>query len=221
MLVTSARGRLVPHTGTLVSERRVVIGIPNTGRLRDEVTSWIGARLGGFEWDRSLLYESESVVVACARSNDLPALLADGMVDLAITGRDYVHEAQVRAVELCDLGFQRGKICLLGRSEDKNWMTRRHVHVATQYPGITELFFAAAQRPEVVIHAVSGAAELFARTGAVDLIVDAYQTGETATSNGLTVLASILETSACLFARPGWTWETKDIASILSAVAIQ
>jgi ATP phosphoribosyltransferase len=209
---------LVPLRGSLVDDRRVVLGIPNTGRLREEVVALLANMIEMSASDRTLLYHSDDLTVACARSNDLPRLLADGMIDLAVTGHDYVVESGAALEEVRDLGFQAGLICLLGSEALRDWRHRDAVVVATQYPGITRAYFAERGRPAAEVYAISGAAELYARTGAVDLIVDAYMTGGTASANGLEVLDRVLETSGRLFVRPGWRTEPKDIGAVLATI---
>lgn len=183
--------------------RPVVVGIPNNGRLRAEIACLIGPSVGMSEQDRGLWFEGDGLAAACARSSDLPYLLAEGIVDLAITGYDYVAESGLDLVELHDTGFQRCTVGILGLPEAKNWRNRDHVVVATQYPGIARTYLSASTAPPSTVVAVSGAAEFYARTGMADVIVDAHMTGETARANGLAYLETILPTSGRIFARPG------------------
>ncbi|MFJ5882316.1 ATP phosphoribosyltransferase [Kitasatospora cineracea] len=195
------------------AEPRVVLGIPNTGRLYEEGLLLTG--YGGAAEDRSLVHDTADLVVVNARSNDLPHLLAHGLVDLVLTGRDYVVEAGVLAEELWDFGFQRCEVCLLGPVDAADWRSRPTLRVATQYPRIATDFLKQ-HRPDAHLFTVTGAAELYARIGAVDVIVDAHMTGRTAAANDLVPLETILETSGRLFARPDWRHEPKNIAGVLS-----
>jgi ATP phosphoribosyltransferase len=198
--------------GDLEIERRPVLGVPNTGRLLDEVMALITPVIGHVEETRSLRFESDDLVVVCARSNDLPHLITVGMVDIIVTGYDYVLEAGVELEELHDTGFQRCVIGVLGMADTIGWRERDRLTVASQYPRITRTFFGQATMPDCCVLTVSGAAELYVRCGITDLIVDAYMTGETAKANGLVLLHTITETSGRLFARHGWRTEDKDIA---------
>ena len=181
-------------------ESRLVIGIPNTGRLHAEAKRLLEGVWSADLEERSLVYEAGPVLVVCARSNDLPRLLDQGMADLIITGYDYVVETGVKADELWDFGFQENLVSLLGPCGARDWRNRpAGLRVATQYPGIARAFFEA-HRPDVEIYPINGAAELYARLGAADLIVDAYMTGETAAANGLVRLETIMRTSGRLFA---------------------
>jgi ATP phosphoribosyltransferase len=196
--------------------RLVVVGVPNNGRLRTEVARLIGPSVGMSEHGRGLWYEGDGLAVACARSSDLPYLLAEGVVDLAITGYDYVVEAGVDLVELYDTGFQRCSIGILGLPGAKDWRERDHVVVATQYPGIATAYFSALSAPSSTIVAVSGAAELYARTGMADLIVDAHMTGETARANGLEYIETVFPTSGRIFTRPDLGASKSRIEAVLA-----
>ncbi|MET7339490.1 ATP phosphoribosyltransferase [Nonomuraea sp. NPDC005650] len=199
--------------GDLAGESRVILGVPNTGRLLEEVATLTGSLLGE-AGGRSLRFDTEDLIVICARSNDLPYLAANGLADLVITGFDYVVEAGVDLVELHDTGYQRCSVGILGAEECRDWRTRERITVATQYPAIAARYFDQPGLPSCELLVVSGAAELYARTGIVDLIVDAHMTGMTAKANGLSYLETILETSGRVFARPGWTESPKNIQEV-------
>ncbi|MFF2619038.1 ATP phosphoribosyltransferase [Kitasatospora sp. NPDC058046] len=196
-------------------EPGVVLGIPNTGRLYEEGLLLTGCHESTPARERSLLHDAGGFVVVNARSNDLPHLLAHGVVDLVLTGRDYVVESGVRAEELWDFGFQRCRVCLLGPASAADWRERPNLRVATQYPGIAADFLKQ-HRPDSELFTVTGAAELYARLGLADVIIDAYMTGRTAAANGLVPLETVLETSGRLFARPSWRNESKDIDRVLA-----
>ncbi|MEU2251517.1 ATP phosphoribosyltransferase [Streptomyces sp. NPDC019224] len=193
----------------------MILGIPNNGRLYEEGLLLTGRGPAQSEDDRSLIQDHGDFLVLHARSNDLPYLLSHGITDLILTGRDYVVEAGISAEELWDFGFQRCQICLLGLPGAEDWRERHPLRVATQYPGLSAAFLAQ-HRPDASLFTVTGAAELYARLGAVDVIIDAHMTGRTAKANGLVPLETILETSGRLFARPGWSKETKDISQVLT-----
>ncbi|NUW30538.1 ATP phosphoribosyltransferase [Nonomuraea sp. SMC257] len=199
--------------GDLAEEKRVILGVPNTGRLLDEVASLTGSIVGE-AGGRSLRFDTEDFIVVCARSNDLPYLAANGLADLVITGFDYVVEAGVDLVELHDTGYQRCSIGLLGPAESHDWRRHEEITVATQYPAIAERYFDQPGLPSCELLVVSGAAEFYARTGIVDLIVDAHMTGMTAAANGLSYLETILETSGRIFAKPNWTESPKNIEDV-------
>ncbi|MER5431197.1 ATP phosphoribosyltransferase [Streptomyces sp. NPDC002588] len=210
--------RELAGAGTLGRERRVIIGIPNAGRLLDEVVGLMGRTIGLAGGDRGLWYESDEFVVVCARSTDLPHLAGSGLVDVILTGYDYVFEANVELEEIFDTGFQRCVIGIVGKTTLGDWRQRPELHVATQYPGITTQFFSQSGMPDCRLLPISGAAELYVRSGLVDVAVDAYMTGQTAHANGLVLLDTLFATSGRVFTRPGWQSERKNIAHALEVL---
>ncbi|WP_328939196.1 ATP phosphoribosyltransferase [Streptomyces tauricus] len=205
--------------GTLGRQRKVVIGVPNTGRLLNEVVTLMQGTTGLIGGDRGLWYESDEFIAICARSTDLPYLATHNLADVVLTGYDYVVEADVKLEEILDTGFQRCVIGIVGKPELRDWQERPHLRVATQYPGIATQFFTRPGSPECHLLNISGAAELYVRTGMVDVAVDAYMTGRTARANGLELLTPLFETSGRVFARPGWQSEPKDITRALEVLA--
>ncbi|WP_106115194.1 ATP phosphoribosyltransferase [Actinopolyspora mortivallis] len=203
------------HLGKLEKETRVVFGVPNSGRLLAEVVTLIGPLLDVNSEHRGLLFESEDMVVICARSYDLPKLAERGMADIILTGYDYVVDSGVELEEIYDTGFQQCTIGIVGVKEKERWRQNKSISVATQYPGIACRFFENQDVPNCSLFEVSGAAELYAQANIVDIIVDAYMTGETAKANGLCLLEPILKSSGRIFARPGWRQEDKDIGPVI------
>ncbi|MFE4832213.1 ATP phosphoribosyltransferase [Streptomyces sp. NPDC056672] len=204
--------------GILGRERRVVIGIPNAGRLLDEVVGLMGRTVGLVGGDRGLWYESDEFVVVCARSTDLPYLAVTGLADVILTGYDYVLEADVKLEEIFDTGFQRCVIGVVGQRTSGDWRQRPELRVATQYPGLAARYFARPGMPRCRLLPIAGAAELYVRSGLVDVVVDAYMTGRTAHANGLALLDTLFATSGRVFTRPGWQSERKDIAHALEVL---
>jgi ATP phosphoribosyltransferase len=175
----------------------------------------LGDSLGMRASDRGLWYESADLVAVCARSADLPYLVDMGLVDLAVTGYDYVVEAELPLAQLADTGYQRCSVAVLGGPWSADWRERRELTVVSQYPRTARAYFERCCQADVTIYSVSGAAELYARCRAADLIVDAYMTGDTAGANGLEVFDTILETSGRVFARSTWQEEGKDIVQVV------
>jgi hypothetical protein len=73
--------------------------------------------------------------------------------------------------------------------------------VATSFPNLARAFFEGRGKA-VRVAEMSGAAEVAPHLGIADLIVDLVSTGSTLRVNGLVELATVLESSARLVARP-------------------
>src|SRR5690606_1044650 len=110
-----------------------------------------------------------------------------------------------RPVEtLLDLGFGRCRLSVAVREESGIAQVEEipdGTRIATSFPNVAARFFEGAGR-SVKLVPVSGAAEIAPHLGVADAIVDLVSTGSTLKVNGLRELATILESSALLVARP-------------------
>lgn len=76
-----------------------VLGLPNMGRLKEEVLSANGDVKAAFS-GRALVAQFAEIRIRLARSMDLPRLLESGACDAVVTGKDYMLEAGVTATEV-------------------------------------------------------------------------------------------------------------------------
>jgi ATP phosphoribosyltransferase len=184
------------------------IALPNKGRLAEEARGLfadagleIRAR-GERALTASLGGEFEAIFV---RSQDIPELVADGVADAGITGWDLVQEAGRPVDARLDLEFGRCRLVLAVR-EDAGIARVEELpprpRVATSFPRSTAAWFQARSLPVEVVP-VSGAAEVAPHLGIADVVVDLTSTGSTLRVNGLREVATLLESSARLVARPG------------------
>jgi ATP phosphoribosyltransferase len=183
------------------------IALPNKGRLQDEVKTLLddaGLPIRGRS-ERSLTAslggEFEAIFV---RAQDIPEFVADGAADLGITGADLVSESGRVLTELLDLEFGKCRLVVAVR-EDSGvtglaQLTGRP-RVASVFPRLTRTYFEK-QRLGVDVVPVSGAAEIAPHLGIADIVVDLTSTGSTLKVNGLKEIATVMESSARLVARP-------------------
>lgn len=204
------------------------IALPNKGRLQDEVKTLLddaGLPIRGRS-ERSLTAslggEFEAIFV---RAQDIPEFVADGAADLGITGADLVAESGRVLTELLDLEF--GKCRLVVAVKEDSGVTQLaqlsgRPRVASVFPRLTRSYFEK-QRLGVDVVPVSGAAEIAPHLGIADLVVDLTSTGSTLKVNGLKEIATVMESSARLVARPDvatqpWAVElTMALSSVLRA----
>ncbi len=139
----------------------------------------------------------EALVV---RSNDVPTYVGYGAADLGVVGKDVLEEqddGEPRLYELLDLGFGACRLIVAtpggARPEGPVW------RVATKYPNVAERHFQSQGRPVEIIK-LYGSVELAPLTGLADAIVDLVETGSTLAANGLSVIETILGSTARLIA---------------------
>lgn len=180
------------------------IALPNKGRLFDEVKSTLAD--AGLEVraasERALTASLGGEFVALfVRAEDIPEFVADGAAQAGITGWDCVSESGRALESRLDLGFGRCHLAVAARSAADVESIADGTAVATSFPRLTERFFAdRGKRVRVAI--VSGACEVAPHLGIADVIVDLVSTGSTLKVNGLTEIATVLESSARLVCPP-------------------
>ena len=184
------------------------IALPNKGRLADDARTLfddagLDVRVRG---ERALTASLGGEFAGLfVRAQDIPEFVADGAADAGVTGWDLVCESQRTLDMLLDLEFGRCRMVVAAREE----LAARSLEdlapvarVATPFPRIARRFFDGAGRPVEIIP-LSGAAEVAPHLGIADVVLDITSTGSTLRVNGLSEIASVLDSSARLIARPG------------------
>jgi ATP phosphoribosyltransferase len=171
------------------------VGVPSKGRLADLACQLLGdAGLSFRRTERSLFARCKEmpVEVTFLRTDDIPVLVAEGAIDLGITGADLVAESGAEVVHRLDLGVGscRLALCVADDSpvtEPRQLDGRR---IATSFPRITRGWLA---DRGATVHFVelSGSVEVMIALGVADGIVDLVETGSTPAANRLRVLAEI------------------------------
>lgn len=186
------------------------IALPNKGRLSEDVRATLtdaGLDVRSAS-ERSLTASlGDEFAALFVRAEDIPAFVADGAADAGITGWDLVLESGRELDHLLDLGFGRCRVVVAAQRPAPGEPTPTLAHVpdgarvATKFPLLAERFFADLGR-RITIVPISGAAEIAPHLGIADVIVDLVSTGSTLRVNGLVEVATIVESSARLVARP-------------------
>jgi ATP phosphoribosyltransferase len=165
----------------------------------------VGLATGELRGDsRSLLFDSDGLVLVTMRPSDVPTYVEAGAADLGITGKDVLLEQHDRAVyELLDLRFGACRLVLAERRGDESLgeAERRlgSMRIATKYPRTAERYFQETGRQAEVIE-VKGSVELAPLAGLADGIVDLVDTGRTLADNDLEVREEIASCTARLVA---------------------
>ncbi len=185
----------------------IKIAIPNKGRLADgtlDLLQRAGLRARG-KSDRALHASLGNGFQALfVRARDIPEFVADGAAELGITGRDVVEENGRALDTLLDLDFGRCRLVVATLEDGVTEISElpEGTVVATSFPRLTRRFFGERDLAVDVVP-VSGAAEIAPHIGVAEVIVDLVSTGTTLKVNGLREVATVLDSSAVLIARPG------------------
>jgi len=132
---------------------------------------------------------------------DVPVYVEQGAADLGIAGLDVLHEQQPTVLRLMDLKFGQCKLVLAAPSQTAKTPLWPHMVIATKYPSSTQAYFLS-KGLKVKLIKLYGSIELAPLTGLADMIVDLTATGKTLQENQLSIVDTLLESSAYLIANP-------------------
>ena len=172
------------------------------------------------------------VMIKVIRPQDMPLQVANGNVDLAITGRDWLLEHLYRfpsspVTELLDLKFGRVKIVVVV-SKDlpvTDTYSLRHfsaeqlvqLRVASEYVNIADKY---ARDNHLGLYRVIptwGATEAFLPEDA-DLLIENTETGRTIARHNLKIIDTLFESTACLIGSIGRVFSSTKSEGIKSIV---
>lgn len=171
------------------------IGVPSKGRLAEIAADLLKeAGLSFRRQERSLFARCRElpVDITFLRTEDIPVLVAEGAIDMGITGSDVVAEADVDTEVRLKLGVGncRLAICVPDDNPITDPKQLAGSRIATSFPQVTKKFFAE-QGVDTHLVCLSGSVEVMIALGVADAIVDLVETGSTLAANRLRLLGEI------------------------------
>src|SRR6266516_4523089 len=183
------------------------IAVPNKGTLSTPAAAMLreaGYRQRKDDRDLVCIDADNDVEFFYLRPRDIATYVGSGDLDLGITGRDLLIDAETGAEEILDLGFGGATFRFAARPEtltDVSQLGGRRI--ATSYPGVVGRHLAELGIDAEVVR-LDGAVENAIRLGVADVIADVVSTGATLRQAGLEPVGKpILESSALLVRRIG------------------
>lgn len=177
------------------------IAIPNKGQLAEpafEMLKEAGYLIGNQSKNLVILDRKNSVEFFFLRPKDIALYVAQGKLDLGITGLDMVLDSGVAITKLMDLGFGKSIFSLAAPAGKVEPSGQR---IATSYPGILASWLADNQIDAQIIR-LDGAVENAVQLGVADFVADVVATGTTLKLAGLELVGEpILESQAILISR--------------------
>lgn len=188
---------------------RLRIAMQKSGRLTEPAQELL-ARCGlKFRQSRDKLFcfgEGEPVDLLLVRDDDIPGLIAEGVCDLGIVGRNVLREFQLSNPatgkdidEVRPLGFGHCRLSIAVPQEDAyDGPAQLHgQRIATSYPGLLgEWLRTNGVDAKVVM--LAGSVEIAPRLGTADAICDLVSSGATLVANQLREAAVVVESEAVL-----------------------
>ncbi|MGB5950884.1 MAG: ATP phosphoribosyltransferase [Ornithinimicrobium sp.] len=217
---------------------RLRVAIQRSGRLAAPARDLLASC--GLTWresrDKLFCYgESLAVDLLLVRDDDIPGLIADGVCDLGIVGRNVVVEhdlarAQTREVdqrssgqdgadlrELRELGWGSCRLDI-AIDADQEWRGPSQLHgqrIATSYPQVLGAWLAEHQVDAQVV-TLSGSVEIAPRLGQADVVCDLVSSGATLAANQLKPVATLLHSEAVVVGPAHLLTESRgDLAELL------
>jgi ATP phosphoribosyltransferase len=188
---------------------RLRIAMQKSGRLTEPALELLKRCGLTFRQSRDKLFcfgEGEPVDLLLVRDDDIPGLIAQGVCDLGIVGRNVLEEFKGLATdgaatltEWRPLGFGRCRLSIAVPQEmsysqpgDLNGL-----RIATSYPALLNAWLAA-QSVKASVVTLAGSVEIAPKLGTADLICDLVQSGGTLVANQLRETDVLLQSEAVL-----------------------
>lgn len=196
---------------TTKTRDRLRVAIQKSGRMA-EVSQDLLARCGlKFRQSRDKLFcfgESMPIDLLLVRDDDIPGLIAQGVADLGIVGRNVLAEQAlaVRAngepapgVELRPLNTSRCRLSIAvpQEMECENPQQLQGLRIATSYPALLGDWLAR-NGVEAKVVFLAGSVEIAPRLGTADLICDLVSSGATLAANQLKEAVVLLDSEAVI-----------------------
>lgn len=188
---------------------RLRIAMQKSGRLTEPATDLLNRCGLSFRQSRDKLFcfgEGEPVDLLLVRDDDIPGLIAQGVCDLGIVGRNVLNEFSLTVGqqaeplnELRGLGFGRCRLSIAvpDELEYAGPQTLEGQRIATSYPGLLGEWLRT-HGVTAGIMTLSGSVEIAPKLGTADAICDLVQSGGTLVANQLRETDVLLESEAVL-----------------------
>ncbi|HEY0660561.1 MAG TPA: ATP phosphoribosyltransferase [Lysobacter sp.] len=196
---------------TAVARDRLRIAIQKSGRLAEPARALLASC--GLSWresrDRLFCYgETLPVDLLLVRDDDIPGLIADGVCDLGVVGRNVLLEQdgdrrgsgrEPAFREWRPLGFGGCRLAL-AVPDAWDWHGAQQLagkRIATSYPALLSRWLAE-QGVDAQVVLLSGSVEIAPKLGQADAICDLVSSGATLAANQLKPVQTVMESEAVL-----------------------
>lgn len=185
----------------------IKVAVPNKGSLSEAALSILaeaGYKGRGHSKALNIVDEANGVEFFFLRPKDIAIYVAQGVLDLGITGRDLARDSRASFNEVLDLGFGASTFRYAAR-QGEDWTIEKlqGKKIATSYPNLVRADLR--QRGiEAEVIRLDGAVEISIHLGVADAIADVVSTGATLRQQGLAPFGeAIIESTAVLIKRAG------------------
>jgi len=167
--------------------------------------------------------DDEELSCTLVRAQEMSRYVADGTLDLGLTGQDWITENESDVVAVQDLIYSKtstrqARWVLVVREDSpiRSIEDMEGKHVSTELVSFTKRYFAE-RNIKVQVEFSWGATEAKVVEGLVDAIVEVTETGSTLRANKLKIIHELMRTNTQLIAnREAWadSWKRQKIEQI-------
>lgn len=181
----------------------IKLAVPNKGALSEAAAEILSE--AGYKSRRdkalSVLDEANGVEFYFLRPKDIAIYVANGKLDLGITGRDLSGDSQADVEEVLALGFGTSTFRYAAPA-DEEWTVEQldGKRIATSYPNLVRADMAARGFQAEVVR-LDGAVEISIKLGVADVIADVVSTGNTLRQQGLRPFGEPIITSEAVIVK--------------------
>ena len=166
----------------------IKIAVPNKGSLSEsalEILKEAGYKGRGHNKSLNVVDADNGVEFFFLRPKDIAIYVAQGVLDLGITGRDLALDSRAQFNEVLDLGFGSSTFRYAAPAGEQ-WSVSQlqGKRIATSYPNVVRRHLADNGIEAEVIR-LDGAVEISIHLGVADVIADVVSTGATLRQQGL------------------------------------
>jgi len=183
------------------------VAVPNKGSLSEAASAMLSE--AGYRQRRDtrelvMVDPDNEIEFFFLRPRDIAVYVGQGTLDVGITGRDLLLDAEVEAEELLPLGFAASTFRFAGPVGDFAKVEELEgKRLATSYDGLLRGYLAERGIKAKVVR-LDGAVESSVRLGVADAIADVVETGNTLKAAGMEIFGDpILRSEAVLIRRTG------------------
>ncbi|MDO4908531.1 MAG: ATP phosphoribosyltransferase [Corynebacterium sp.] len=181
------------------------VAVPNKGSLSEaavEILREAGYKGRGDSKSLTVMDRENDVEFFFLRPKDIAIYVANGHLDLGITGRDLAADSRAKVEEVLSLGFGASTFRYASKADEEWTMAKLEgKRIATSYPNLVRDDLAQRGINAEVIR-LDGAVEISIRLGVADAIADVVSTGRTLRQQGLATFGEpLIESEAVVVAR--------------------
>jgi ATP phosphoribosyltransferase len=183
------------------------VAVPNKGSLSEAASAMLAE--AGYRQRRDtrelvMVDPDNDIEFFFLRPRDIAVYVGQGTLDVGITGRDLLLDAEVEAEELLPLGFAASTFRFAGPVGDFTGVEQLEgKRLATSYDGLLRGYLAERGIKAKVVR-LDGAVESSVRLGVADAIADVVETGNTLKAAGMEIFGEpILRSESVLIGRKG------------------